>query len=176
MVTFDTRFLRYQCISSDCGFLFCRGSFVFIRYQLTNHCKIFRICLPLPLQYGSFFWALLIEILLFFLLWIFFSSKNILAKGIQFWLSLRHLRSFRNWRSDLNTFLSYPEQSRRLVLMFYHLSGFSAALDFSRQRFYFSNMIADPGWLMDCNIDWWFNFFDCRMTMLKKQLPTACSL
>ena len=58
------------------GFLFCRGSFIFIRYWFINHCKILRICLPLPLQCGSFFWALLIEILLLFLHWIFVSSKK----------------------------------------------------------------------------------------------------
>ena len=62
------------------GFLICRGSFIFNRYRFIYHCKILRIYLPLPLQCGSFFWALLIEILLLFLHWIFFSSKNMLTK------------------------------------------------------------------------------------------------
>ena len=62
------------------GFLFCRGSFIFIRSRFINHCKILRIYLPLPLQCGSFFWALLIEILLLFLHWIFVSSKKYVNK------------------------------------------------------------------------------------------------
>ena len=78
-------YLRYSVSSvsmyldlapSGCGFLFCRGSFIFIRYRFFKLCKILRICLPLPLQCGSFFWALWIEILLLFIHWIFFSSKN----------------------------------------------------------------------------------------------------
>jgi len=68
------------------GFLFCRGSFIFIRNRFINHCKILRICLPLPLQCGSFVWALLIEILLLFLHWIFVSSKNMLTKDIWLWI------------------------------------------------------------------------------------------
>jgi len=51
--------------------------------------------------------------------------------------------------------------------MFYHLSAFSA----TRDNFLFQSstvlFFADPGWSIDYNIDWWFNFFDCRMTIIR---------
>ena len=96
-------YLRYSISSvsmyldlapSGRGFLFCRGLFIFIRYRFINHCKILRICLPLSLQCGSFFWALLIEILRLFLHWIFFSSKKYVHRRYLVLDSYVILRSF----------------------------------------------------------------------------------